>query len=444
MKIKKLFLASVTVLMLLTTTMHVYAQTNLDAEVPGDNFSLEGALELFKKSRSPEEFEQMLNNADARVNNLDLNADGQIDYLRVVNRQDRNVHIFIIQSVISDDDFQDVAVIELKKLADGEAVLQITGDADVYGIETIIEPTEEVRINAGTTTTRSVVNVWTWSTVQFVYAPAYVVYASPWRWSYYPMWWRPWRPVAYHVYDPWWRPYRPHYAVCYTHRIGYLPVLYRPYRRTSVVVHHHYHHQVDRYRSRYASGARSDRYSSERYATNPRSRDDARGRDRNADQDRGYRDNRDRSGSRSSFMRQDVNRNQSDKNRTTAIREPRQGNVREIRKYEQAERNNQETSQPSESRRADDRFQVNNSNENRSQATFERKNRESNQQKRSSENLQSSLERSPDKSRQSRNQSFESRQRGSLQNGGTVRESRGSQRSETGSRNSSRSGRKRD
>src|SRR5690606_33363692 len=49
-------------------------------EVPGDNFSLEGALELFKKSSSPEEFEKMLNTPDTKVNNLDLNGDGYIDY----------------------------------------------------------------------------------------------------------------------------------------------------------------------------------------------------------------------------------------------------------------------------------------------------------------------------------------------------------------------------
>jgi hypothetical protein len=32
--------------------------------LPGDNFSLEGALELFKKSASPEEFEKLLNTED--------------------------------------------------------------------------------------------------------------------------------------------------------------------------------------------------------------------------------------------------------------------------------------------------------------------------------------------------------------------------------------------
>jgi hypothetical protein len=32
--------------------------------VPGDNFSLEGALEMFRKAESPEEFEKMINTED--------------------------------------------------------------------------------------------------------------------------------------------------------------------------------------------------------------------------------------------------------------------------------------------------------------------------------------------------------------------------------------------
>ena len=41
-----------------------------DIELPGDHFSLEGALELFKKSKSPEEFERLLNTPETKVNNL--------------------------------------------------------------------------------------------------------------------------------------------------------------------------------------------------------------------------------------------------------------------------------------------------------------------------------------------------------------------------------------
>lgn len=245
-----------------------------DAEVPGDNFSLEGALELFKKSESPEEFEKLLNAQDSKVNNLDLNGDGYIDYIRVIDRNDGNVHTFTMQAVISDREVQDVAVIALEKKANGKAVLQIIGDEDVYGMETIIEPTQEVRVNAGTTTTTTYVNVWAWPAVQYVYSPSYVVWVSPWSWSVRPVWWYGWHPVVYYRYDSWWRPYRPYYARCYSPRIAYAHRIYRPYRTTSVIVHRRHESQITRYRTANRSEYERSRNRSnnDRYANNVRPR----------------------------------------------------------------------------------------------------------------------------------------------------------------------------
>ena len=243
--VKKMLL----LLFLMAGWMAVYGQGNR-LEVPGDHFSLEGALELFKKSASPEEFEKMLNSSGSKVNNLDLNGDGDIDYIKVIDRNEGTVHAFILQAVVSETEGQDIAVIELEKLANGKAVLQITGDADIYGIETIIEPTEEVRINAGTSTARTVVNVWTWPSVQYIYSPYYYsAWISPWGWSMRPMWWRPWRQVSYFEYNPWWEPYRAYYSICHSHRIVYAHEIYRPYRSTSIVVSNRHHEQITHYRS---------------------------------------------------------------------------------------------------------------------------------------------------------------------------------------------------
>lgn len=233
-----------------------YGQVS-EPEVPGDHFSLEGALELFKESESPEDFERMLNSADSKVNNLDLNGDGYIDYIRVIDRYEGNIHAFILQAVISEREYQDVAVIELEKLANGRAVLQIIGDEDIYGIETIIEPTREVRTYAGTTTSRTVVNVWVWPFVQYVYSPYYDGWMSPWAWHVYPVWWRPWRPVAYVHYYSYWRPYRPYYAVRHTHRLVYAHRIYRPHRTTSVIVVNRHRDQISRYRSTRHDGDRN-------------------------------------------------------------------------------------------------------------------------------------------------------------------------------------------
>jgi len=235
------------VLILMTGWFSAQAQRQM--EVPGDNFSLEGALELFKKSGSPEEFERMLNDPDSRVNNLDLNGDGYIDYIRVIDMYEGNVHAFILQSVISERESQDIAVITLEKLANGKAVLQITGDEDIYGVETIIEPTSEVRTYGGTTSTRVVVNVWGWPMVRYIYGPYYSVWVSPWGWRYRPYWYHPWRPVVYYDYYSYWSPYRHYYTVCYTHRVVYAHHFYRPHRTTSVIVHKRHYDRITHYRS---------------------------------------------------------------------------------------------------------------------------------------------------------------------------------------------------
>lgn len=246
------------------------AQSGTTEEVPGDNFSLEGALELFKKSASPQEFEQLLNSPDSKVNNLDLNGDGQIDYIRVTDKTEGNIHDFILQDVISANESQDIAVIELEKRNDGTAVLQIVGDADIYGVETIIEPTSEVRVNAGTSTARTTVNVWAWPSVQYVYSPYYSPWMSPWGWGYYAAWYRPWRPVLWSTWYPYWAPYRPYYAMCYRHRIGYASAIYGPYRTTSVFVYNRNYNSIHNFRNtsrsyQYNRGgyAHSNRYDNE-------------------------------------------------------------------------------------------------------------------------------------------------------------------------------------
>jgi hypothetical protein len=257
------------------TATESYSQALTNAEVPGDHFSLEGALELFKKSSSPEEFERMLNVPDSKVNNLDLNGDGLTDYIRVNDRYDGNIHAFILQAVVSPNEAQDIAVIELELLGDGKASLQIVGDPDIYGVETIIEPTQEVRTYAGTQTSRATINVWTWPVVQYCYNPYYSVWISPWSWYARPIWWNPWRPVAYVVYRPYWTPYRNYYSYCNYHRNVYAHNVYIPVRTTSVIVN-------DRHRDAimYSRNTRGREYNQDgRYRDSDRSQRQSGSRD---------------------------------------------------------------------------------------------------------------------------------------------------------------------
>ena len=213
--------------------------------LPGDNFSLEGALELFKKSASPEDFEKALNTADNHVNNMDLNDDGEIDYITVLGRKDKDVHIFVLQIPVSESEKQDIAVIEIEKTGDENAILQIVGDEEIFGEEIIVEPTdgndeqtEEVKRGpAGVNYTALVVNVWAWPSVRFVYAPGYTPWVSPWRWRNYPIWWKPWRPLGWAVWHPFRvRHYHPTIRVTHTHRVVHAHRIYKPVRVTSTTV----------------------------------------------------------------------------------------------------------------------------------------------------------------------------------------------------------------
>lgn len=237
-------------LLLLWGSSLALAQNNLpdSTGLPGDNFSLEGALELFKKSDSPEAFEKMLNAEDSKVNNLDLNGDGEIDYIKVIDKQEKDVHAFVLQAAVSEVENQDIAVIEIEKTGDDDATLQIIGDEDIYGEQTIVEPKEEVKSNAGTQTKNVVVNVYAWPAVRYVYGPSYRVWISPWGWRARPVWWHPWRPVHYHVFYPYHHPYRHRYAVVHNHRTIHAHRIYTPARTTSVIVRTRHHEPVNRYR----------------------------------------------------------------------------------------------------------------------------------------------------------------------------------------------------
>lgn len=218
--------------------------------LPGDNFNLKGALDLFRQSSSPEDFEKKINSPDNHVNNLDLDGDGQVDYVKVIDRSSKNDHAFALQVAVSADENQDIAVIELEKTGDTTAQLQLVGDKDIFGEELIAEPSTQGDEQADNGSPvpghgpfvaryqpeRIIFNVFFWPCVQFVYRPLYVPWVSPWRWMYYPVWWKPWRPLGWHVFHPYCIRYYPGYAFVRTHRMGNAYAVYKPYRCSSVIV----------------------------------------------------------------------------------------------------------------------------------------------------------------------------------------------------------------
>ena len=225
----------------------IWSQEEKCPEYTGDNFSLEGALAMFKKANSLKNFERIINDKKNNVNNLDLNDDGDIDFVNVEDIKNGNTHVIVLSTFLNETEKQDIATIAIEKTGEAEAVIQIEGDNDLYAENTIIEPTEEKKIlkdsNGGPNTPvievqTLFVNVWLWPCVHYIYAPKYVVWVSPYRWNYRPNWWRPWHPFVYNIFYVRCSPHRLLYHSVGTRRIFSAKTVYTPVRHSSSLVIH--------------------------------------------------------------------------------------------------------------------------------------------------------------------------------------------------------------
>ena len=186
-----------------------------------ENLNLKTVATLFGQAENLEQFEQMLNNPDSAFSNLDLNGDGEVDYLRVVEVAEENRHLVVIQAVLAKDIYQDVASIFVEKDEQTQSItVQVIGDEYIYGSDYIIEPVYIYR---------PAIYDWFWSS-------SWVCWHSPYYWGYYPHWWRP-----YYCVDPFM-----YWDHCYWHHYHYPICSYRTVHHP----HHHYHgmhHNVGRH-----------------------------------------------------------------------------------------------------------------------------------------------------------------------------------------------------
>ena len=165
----------------------------------GDNLDLYAVLDVFQKSKTIEAFEKSINDPETKVNNLDLNLDKKVDFIKVTTTKGKDSsYTFVLQVDVTKTETQDVAVILLNK-EKGKVSLQIVGDPELYGKDYVIEPkgNSSITANPGYTGDNPVtVNVPATTTVvvqsapivQYVYSPAYVPYYPPYAYGYYPPW----------------------------------------------------------------------------------------------------------------------------------------------------------------------------------------------------------------------------------------------------------------
>jgi len=209
---KNIYLASLVLSMSLLGSP-VFSQTENDTTLlglPGDNLDLFAVLDLFQQSKTIEDFEKSLNEEKTGINNLDLNLDNKVDFIKVVTKQNDNDFTFILQVDVTEKETQDVAVILVSKDKDGKVTMQIVGDVDLYGKDYVIEPKPPVTVNPGYTGTKTdtvkvdapttVVVVESAPIVQYVYSPVYVPYYPPYTYAYHPPYFTAFAVVAIGVY----------------------------------------------------------------------------------------------------------------------------------------------------------------------------------------------------------------------------------------------------
>jgi len=161
-----------------------YAQNTITVNAVGndisENLDLEAVATLFGESKNLENFETRLNDPRNQISNLDLNQDGYVDYIRLVESTENGVYIITLQDVLGNDQFQDVATIDVGKNSEGYTQIEIVGNPYFYGPNYIIQPIYE--------NTPVIFSIF-WN-------PYYRLWISPYYWNFYPHFFHPWRPSA--------------------------------------------------------------------------------------------------------------------------------------------------------------------------------------------------------------------------------------------------------
>jgi hypothetical protein len=241
----KKFIITPVLALLVTAGTALTAQDNTEyLGLPGDNLNLYAVMNLFQESPTLEDFERNLNDANSRINNLDLNGDNLVDYITVNDYIDGNVHNIVLRTALNRLENQDLAVFTVQKFRNGTVQIQLIGDEALYGRNYIVEPVDDDNYagtyNPGYTGNGRVsvnVNIVAdWPLVRYIYYPGYTTWHSSWYWGYYPSYWNPWRPYYWHYY----------YGYHYNDYRDY----YRFYRRYN-------HNRYDRYNDFYYGRIRS-------------------------------------------------------------------------------------------------------------------------------------------------------------------------------------------
>ena len=211
-----------------------------------DNLDLRAVATVFGDAKDLEDFERRLNDPKTQISNLDLNNDNYVDYLRVIETVEGNVHLVVVQAVLEKDVFQDVATIEVERDSNNRVQVQIVGDVYMYGTNYIYEP----------------VYVHTPVIYNTFLVGNYRPYYSSWYWGYYPSYYSYWNPFPIFRYRN-----HIHVHINFGHSYHYVS-----HRRCASVYNNYYGRRGNGYERRYPNRSFAHRNSgySNRYELDSR------------------------------------------------------------------------------------------------------------------------------------------------------------------------------
>ncbi len=155
--------------------INIMAQTNA-----ADGLDLQAVGSLVKKAKNAEDLEKMLNNPGEAINNLDLNEDDKVDYIKVTEYGSGKSRGFSLTVEPQRGEKQEIATIDVESVNDKEANVEIHGNEQIYGHNHYY---------------RSNFSFGEMMLMGYLFSP-HRLYMSPWGYGYYPSYYNAYRPMS--------------------------------------------------------------------------------------------------------------------------------------------------------------------------------------------------------------------------------------------------------
>ena len=178
-----------------TVTTFTVTRYNTD---PCFYLDLNAVAAAFAESNSVRDFEQILNSSRYMINNLDLNRDGWVDYVRVIETSKGYYHSLLLQACLAPGVFQDVATIVAERRPD-LLFVEVIGDRYLYGYNYIVRPVFVKRPPLWTAYGRS----------------TYAVWSSPYYYGAFPSYYTQLKPVYINHYQAYVKTYMTNHHYCH-------------------------------------------------------------------------------------------------------------------------------------------------------------------------------------------------------------------------------------